>query len=62
MGRNFRGWSRGQGGGMGVPKKEGNRRMLVAWELCTAYSDGYLNLHGNKAVRTLHTLKHNEEQ
>lgn len=39
--------------------KKGNRRMLVAWELCTAYSDGYLNLHGNKAVKN---FTHTETQ
>ena len=39
--------------------KKGNRRMLVAWELCTAYSDGYLNLHGNEAVKN---FTHTETQ
>ena len=39
--------------------KKGNRRTLVAWELSTACGDGYLNLHGDKAVKN---FTHTETQ
>ena len=56
-----RGWRWGQGRER-VCLKMGNRRMLVAWELCIACMMDTRTYTVMKLLRTLHTLKHNEYQ